>query len=65
MENKKEVIQVLLSVINSSSDSNGYILHNENEALIIECGCKFYDCKKLLGWNVRKVNGAIISHEHG
>lgn len=56
---------MLLSVINSGSEGNGYVLQNENEALIIECGCKFMDCKKVLNWNIRKVAGCIISHEHG
>lgn len=56
---------MLLSVIGSDSSGNGYVLQNENEALIIECGCKLMDCKKTLGWNTRKVSGCIISHEHG
>lgn len=56
---------MLLSVINSSSSGNGYILHNENEALVIECGCKLLECKKVLNFNIRKIVGCIISHEHG
>jgi phosphoribosyl 1,2-cyclic phosphodiesterase len=56
---------MLLSVINSGSSGNGYVLHDEDEALVIECGCRFIDCKKVLNWNVRKIAGCIISHEHG
>ena len=55
---------MVLSVINSSSDANGYIIHNESEALILECGCKLIDVKKALDWNIRKVVGCLISHEH-
>lgn len=56
---------MLLSVIDTGSSCNGYILQNNNEALIIECGCKLIDCKKSLDYNTRKVVGCIISHEHG
>lgn len=55
---------MVLSVISSGSEANGYIIQNKSEALIIECGCKLVDVKKTLGWNVRKVVGCLISHEH-
>lgn len=55
---------MVLSVISSSSEANGYIIQNENEALILECGCKLIDVKKTLNWNIRKVAGCLISHEH-
>ena len=54
-----------LKVINSGSEANGYIIQNDNEALIIECGCKLIEAKKSLNWNTRKVVGCLISHEHG
>lgn len=56
---------MVLDVINSGSESNGYIIQNDNEALIIECGCKLIGAKKALNWNTRKVVGCLISHEHG
>lgn len=56
---------MLLRVISSSSSGNGYILENDKEALIIECGCRFKDIKIALGFNIRKIVGCIVSHEHG
>lgn len=56
---------MFLRVINSGSSGNGYILESENEALIIECGCKLIDIKKALNFNISKVVGCLVSHEHG
>jgi len=53
-----------LRVIGSSSRGNGYILDNGDEALIIEAGVKFTDIKKALGFNIRKVAGCLVTHEH-
>lgn len=53
-----------LKVINSNSAGNAYILENENEALLIECGVRFDMIKKALNFNLRKVVGCLISHEH-
>lgn len=53
-----------LTVLNSGSEGNGYILQNDAEALIIECGVRFKDCKVALGFNVKKVVGAIVTHSH-
>lgn len=56
---------MLLRVISSGSKGNGYVLENDNEALIIECGCSFKDVKIALSFNIRKIVGCIVSHEHG
>ena len=53
-----------LTIINSNSQGNAYILENENEALLIECGVPFDKIKKALNFNYRKVVGCIITHEH-
>lgn len=53
-----------LSVISSSSKGNCYILENENEALLIEVGVPFKEIKKALNFNLRKVVGAVLTHEH-
>lgn len=55
---------MMFNVISTGSKANGYVLQNDNEALVIECGCKFDDCLKVVGYNVRKIVGAVISHEH-
>lgn len=56
---------MLMSCAASGSGGNCYILQNSQEALIIECGCKLIDCKKALDFNVSKIVGAIVTHEHG
>jgi phosphoribosyl 1,2-cyclic phosphodiesterase len=53
-----------LSVIGSSSKGNGYVLHNENEGLIIEAGVSFQNVKRAIDFNISKIRGVIISHEH-
>ncbi|MBQ7774533.1 MAG: MBL fold metallo-hydrolase [Lachnospiraceae bacterium] len=53
-----------LKVLGSSSSGNCYILDNGNEALIIEAGIRFLEVKKALGFNLRKVVGCLITHQH-
>lgn len=54
-----------LRVLNSGSDANGYVLYNESEALVIECGVPYSQCLRALGFNRKAIVGAIVSHEHG
>lgn len=54
-----------LKIIGTGSQGNAYILENDNEALLIECGMKIADIKKSLNFNIGKVIGCIVSHEHG
>lgn len=53
-----------LKVLGSSSKGNCYILENESEALLIECGVNFKVIKSGLDFNLSKVRACIISHEH-
>ena len=53
-----------LKVIGSGSSGNSYILENETEALIIEAGLPFLEVKKALDFNIMKIVGVIVSHEH-
>lgn len=53
-----------LKIINSNSSGNAYILESSKEALLIECGVKFDRIKKALKYNISKVAGCLISHEH-
>lgn len=53
-----------LKVLGSSSSGNSYILDNGNEALIVEAGVNPLDVKKALDWNIRKVVGCLITHQH-
>ncbi|SHF64054.1 hypothetical protein SAMN02745158_04477 [Lactonifactor longoviformis DSM 17459] len=56
---------MLLSVCASGSHGNGYILRTNNEILIIECGCKLMDIKKMIDFQVSKISICVVSHEHG
>lgn len=53
-----------LTILGSNSNGNGYILQNENEALILECGMDVFEAKKALDFNISKVQGLLITHEH-
>lgn len=53
-----------LKILGSSSSGNCYVLDNGNEALIIEAGIRFLDVKKALGFQLRKVQGCLITHQH-
>ncbi|WP_437918554.1 MBL fold metallo-hydrolase [Sphingobacterium sp. LRF_L2] len=53
-----------LKVIGSGSKGNAYIVHDENEALLIEAGCNFKAVKAALDFNIGKVSGCLITHEH-
>lgn len=55
---------MVLKVLGSSSQGNCYILENDSEALILEAGVKFSEVKHALGFNVAKVVGCLITHEH-
>lgn len=54
-----------LKIVNSGSVGNCYILENDSTALVIECGVNIKDIKQALGFNLKKVAGVLISHEHG
>lgn len=54
-----------LNVIGSGSSGNGYVLQNEDEALIIECGMPLKDATEALGGNLKKVVGCLVTHSHG
>lgn len=54
-----------LDVIESGSKANGYVLHNESEAIIIECGCPLLECEKILGFRHEKIQAVLVTHEHG
>lgn len=54
-----------LTVINSNSAGNAYILSNDREALLIECGVAFTKIKEALNFDLKKVVGCILTHEHG
>ncbi len=54
-----------LIVVGSGSGGNCYILETATESLIIEAGVRFDKVKNALQWNLRKVVGCLVTHEHG
>ncbi|MCM1079118.1 MAG: hypothetical protein NC344_05755 [Bacteroidales bacterium] len=58
---------MILRVLGSSSSGNCYLLQSETagEVLAIEAGIKFDKVKQALDFNINRVVGCIISHEHG
>lgn len=53
-----------LKVVSSGSVGNSYIVYNDDEALIIECGVRFKFIKEALNFNLAKVVGCLVSHSH-
>lgn len=53
-----------LTIINSNSSGNAYVLHNQEETLLIECGVRIDRIKEAIGFNVKRVVGCIVTHEH-
>ena len=53
-----------LKVIGSGSKGNAYLLENEQEAILIECGVSIIEIKKAVNFDVNKISGCIVTHEH-
>lgn len=54
-----------LKCLGSSSLGNCYLLENDRECLVLEAGLPFKEIKIALDFNVSKIVGALITHEHG
>lgn len=54
-----------LKVLGSSSKGNCYLLDNGKECLMIECGVAFREVQKAVNYDISRIVGAIVSHEHG
>ncbi len=52
------------TVLSSSSRANGYLLHNNREALVIEAGVSLLKVKKTLDFRLGMITGCIVSHRH-
>lgn len=53
-----------LKVLGSSSSGNCYLIENEKECLVIEAGVNFKYVLRELDFNISKITGCLISHEH-
>lgn len=54
-----------LTVLGSSSRGNSYILEASDGVLVIECGLPLIEVKKALDFNIERIAGAIVTHQHG
>lgn len=53
-----------LKCLGSSSKGNSYLLIGEDETLIIEAGISFKKVKEALNFDLSKVVGCCVTHEH-
>jgi len=53
-----------LKVLSSSSAGNCYLFYNKHECLIVECGVKMTVLKQALNFDLSKVVGVLVTHEH-
>ncbi|SOC79848.1 Phosphoribosyl 1,2-cyclic phosphodiesterase [Salinimicrobium sediminis] len=56
---------MVLKVIGTGSKGNAYLLENEEEALLIECGVNIKAIKQAVSFKLSKIVGCILTHEHG
>lgn len=54
-----------LRVLGSSSRGNCYVLDNGSEALIVECGMPYKDVQRAVDYDISRIAGVLVSHEHG
>ncbi len=54
-----------LRVLGSSSSGNCYLLENEAECLVLEAGLPFRKIKEALTFDILKIVGVLVTHEHG
>lgn len=53
-----------LKVIGSSSAGNGYAIETEDEILLLEAGCREKEMKEQINFQVSKIVGMFITHNH-
>lgn len=54
-----------LKILGSSSKGNCYIFDNGEEALVVECGIPFKRVQQAMNFDLSRIVGVAISHEHG
>ena len=61
---KIPVFDMKFTVLASGSKANGYLLHNQSEALVIEAGVSLLKVKKALDFRLHLIKGCIVTHRH-
>jgi len=54
-----------IKILGSSSNGNCYIIGNDTNAILLECGLNFKEIQKGLDFNLQRVKACVISHNHG
>jgi phosphoribosyl 1,2-cyclic phosphodiesterase len=54
-----------IKVFGSGSSGNGYLIDDGHSQILIECGVKFELVKRKMKFDLSRVAGMCISHEHG
>lgn len=54
-----------LKILGSSSRGNCYLLENNQERLLIECGFSYKKIQEFLGHDIKNILGCLVTHEHG
>ena len=54
-----------IQVVGTGSTGNCYLLNVNDQTLVIEAGVNFTKVKKALDYDLKKVVGVLVSHEHG
>lgn len=56
---------MLMKCIASGSKGNSYALISNDEILLLEAGMNLLEVKRKIDFQISKVVGCVISHEHG
>lgn len=57
---------MFMKVISTGSkNGNSYVLCSDDEILILDCGCNYKKILRGVDYQISKVVGCLISHEHG
>lgn len=54
-----------LRCLGSNSSGNCYLLENKTECLVLEAGLPFKKVKEALTFDILKIVGVLVTHEHG
>ena len=55
---------MIVKILGSRSIGNCYLFETANTCLVVEAGISISEVKKALNYNMSKILGCIITHEH-
>lgn len=53
-----------IKVLGSSSKGNCYLIGDEKDAILLECGLNFKDIQKGVGYNLQRIKACVVTHNH-